>query len=209
VTDANPVAMEFTDYVRQQRDGLTVFATMLTGKTWLADDLVGDVLGRAFERWSHIAGLEHPHAYVRRMVVNEYLAWRRRSKWVQPVEDPLDYDRPVATLETGHAAREEMLSRLAALPRKQRAAVVLRYYLELSDAEIAEELGCREVTVRSHISHALRTLRIAITENAPPRPPPALLSPPPQEFTGRNEPGAPAMFPAGLWSIPAPAATKE
>jgi DNA-directed RNA polymerase specialized sigma24 family protein len=57
-----------------------------------------------------------------------------------------------------------MLGRRAALPRKQRAAVVLRFYLGLSDAEIAEELGCREVTVRSHVSHALRALRIAITD---------------------------------------------
>jgi RNA polymerase sigma factor (sigma-70 family) len=56
-----------------------------------------------------------------------------------------------------------MIRRLAELPRRQRAAVVLRYYLGLPDAAIAAELGCRETTVRSQISRALATLRIDLT----------------------------------------------
>lgn len=152
--------MDFADYVREHRGKLTIFATVLTGKTWLAEDLVSDVLGKAFERWAHIGEVEHPHAYVRRMVVNEYISsWRRHSRVIAS-EDLRDYDRPIESAQSAHAARDEMLLRLAGLPNKQRAALVLRYYLDLSDSQIAMELGCREATARGYISRGLRALRI-------------------------------------------------
>ena len=65
------------------------------------------------------------------------------------------------------AERDAMIRRLAGLPRKQRAAVVLRYYAGLSDREIAAQLGCREPTVRSQIHRALQVLRIDLTAAAP------------------------------------------
>ena len=174
--------MEFSDYVREQRAALMRFATVLSGQTWLADDLVSDVLGRAFEQWGRIGDLDRPHAYVRRMIVNDYLSWRRRLQRTAP---SADLDSPGAAgsvtgsvigTVTGsvtdgvdeHAERDAMLSRLARLPRRQRAAVVLRYYAGLSDAEIARELGCRPGTVRSQISRALAALRIDSTESDSP-----------------------------------------
>lgn len=150
--------MEFTEYVAGQRPALMRFATVLTCQTWLAEDLVSDVLCRAYERWDRISEVAQPHAYVRRMVLNDYLSWRRR----------LTRTSPRAEVEVAHqgdgaderAERDAMIRRLAGLPRRQRAAVVLRYYLGLPDAEIAAQLGCRETTVRSQISRALATLRI-------------------------------------------------
>ena len=76
--------MQFDDYVRMQQPALMRFATVLTGRTWPAEDVVSDVLGRAFERWDRIAATDHPHAYVRRMIVNEYLSWQRRAKGITP-----------------------------------------------------------------------------------------------------------------------------
>jgi RNA polymerase sigma-70 factor (sigma-E family) len=154
--------MKFSEYVRAQRPALMRFATVLTGQTWLAEDLVSDVLGRAFERWDAIAVTAHPHAYVRRMIVNEHLSWRRRLMRIRH-EVP---ERAVADGTEDHAERDAMIALLARLPRRQRAAVVLRYYAGLSDAEVADELGCRESTVRSQISRALATLRIDITQSA-------------------------------------------
>jgi RNA polymerase sigma-70 factor (sigma-E family) len=154
--------MEFSEYVRAQRPALIRFATVLSGQTWLAEDLVSNVLGRAFERWDAIAVTAHPHAYVRRMVVNEHLSWRRRLRRTGH-EVP---ERAVADTTDDHAERDAMIARLAQLPRRQRAAIVLRYYVGLSDAEVADELGCRESTVRSQISRALASLRIDITESA-------------------------------------------
>ena len=152
--------MEFGEYVARQRPALMRFATILSSQTWLAEDVVSDVLGRAFERWDRISQLAEPHAYVRRMVVNEYLSWHRRRARTAPHPD-IVFD--TAQVEDGtdeRAEREAMIQRLAQLPPKQRAAVVLRYYVNLSDAEIAEHLGCREVTVRSQISRALAALRL-------------------------------------------------
>ncbi|TWP33522.1 SigE family RNA polymerase sigma factor [Leekyejoonella antrihumi] len=157
--------MEFTEYVREQRPSLLRFATVLTGQAWLADDVVSDVLGRAFERWDHIDSLARPHAYVRRMIVNDYLSWRRRLLRTTPTSDIERSSTATADSSEQYAERDAMIGRLRRLPRRQRAAVVLRYYAGLPDAEIAAELGCRTSTVRSQISRALTTLRI--TEEAP------------------------------------------
>jgi RNA polymerase sigma-70 factor (sigma-E family) len=153
--------MEFGEYVARQRPALMRFATVLTCQTWLAEDLVSDVLCRAFERWDRIATMAEPNAYVRRMVVNDYLSWRRRLSRTSPRPDI-----EPAGLSDGadeRAERDAMIRRLAGLPRRQRAAVVLRYYAGLPDAEIARQLGCRETTVRSQISRALATLRVNLT----------------------------------------------
>lgn len=151
--------MEFAEYVGRQRPALMRFATVLTGQGWLADDLVSDVLGRAFERWDRIGAMAEPNAYVRRMIVNDYVSWHRRLARSVPRAE-------IEPLEAGtdssaeHAARDAMIRLLARLPRRQRTALVLRYYLGLPDADIANHLGCREGTVRSLISRALAALRI-------------------------------------------------
>jgi RNA polymerase sigma-70 factor (sigma-E family) len=152
--------LEFGEYVARQRPALMRFATVLTGQTWLAEDLVSDVLGRAFERWDRISSLAQPNAYVRRMIVNDYVSWHRRLARTAPRADAgLDTVR-VGDGADERAERDAMIRRLARLPRRQRAAVVLRYYAGLSDADIAADLGCREVTVRSQISRALASLRL-------------------------------------------------
>lgn len=158
--------MDFNDYVVGNRRALMRFATVLSGQTWLAEDLVADVLGRAFERWHRVGAVADPHAYVRRMIVNDYLSWRRRLARTTPRADiqPPEF---VSDGAQEHADRDAMITRLAALPRKQRAAVVLRYYAGMSDADIAAELGCREITVRSQISRALATLRPTFADDAP------------------------------------------
>ena len=158
--------MRFDDYAVQNRPKLMRFATVLTGQAWLADDIVSDVLGRAYERWERIGGLDQPHAYVRRMIVNDYVSWRRRRARTWPVAQAgLDVSEPDST--DVHAERAAMIARLNRLPRRRRAAVVLRYYVGLSDAEIAEELSCSESTVRSQISRALHTLRLDIDRREP------------------------------------------
>ncbi|MGN6606844.1 MAG: SigE family RNA polymerase sigma factor [Jatrophihabitans sp.] len=159
--------VRFEEYVAARRPSLLRFATVLTGQTWLAEDLVSDVLGRAYERWGRIGSVAEPHAYVRRMIVNDYVSWHRRLARSRPQADI----EPPGAVDDGthdHAERDAMIRRLDQLPRRQRAAVVLRYYAGLSDTEIAAELGCREVTVRSQISRALATLRLDLTDHPTP-----------------------------------------
>ncbi len=158
--------MEFGDYVREQRPALLRFATVLTGQAWLADDVVSDVLGRAYEKWDRIGSLDRPHAYVRRMIVNDHLSRRRRWRRTTPVADVDHASATAPDHGEQYAERDAMIERLRRLPRKQRAAVVLRYYSGLSDAEIAEELRCGPSTVRSQISRALTSLRITLDDPA-------------------------------------------
>ena len=159
--------MEFDEYVARQRPGLMRFATVLTCQTWLAEDLVSDVLCRAYERWDRISLMAEPHAYVRRMVVNEYLSWRRRLLRSSARADMEETAAPLSDGADERAERDAMIRRLADLPKRQRAAVVLRYYAGLPDAEIAAELGCRVTTVRSQISRALAALRVDLTAGLP------------------------------------------
>ena len=153
------VAASFDEFVVERLDGLLRYATVLTDDPHLAQDIVQDVLLRAQQRWAKI---DHPVTYVRRMVTNEYLSWRRRAvrRVVPSSHDVLDaLSPPEADHAEAYDERDAMLALLATLPRKQRAAVVLRYYENYSDAEIATVLRCGASTVRSQISRALATLR--------------------------------------------------
>lgn len=153
--------MTFEEYARAQRPALLRFATVLAGDGYAAEDLVQIVLGKAYERWDRIEVVDLPHAYVRRMVVNEFLSWRRRLLRAVPTEDLDGLLSHTPDHADAHARHLELLHLLHGLPRRQRAAVVLRYYEGLSDREIATALGCGESTVRSNLSRALNSLRVA------------------------------------------------
>jgi len=157
----------FSEFVVERQRGLLRFAMVLTGDARLCEEIVQDVLVRAYERWAHIGALEYPNAYVRRMVVNEFLSWRRKWSRVEPF-DVAAHGIAQSDHAEAYAERTAVLSDLAKLPRKQRAVLVLRYYDGLSDAEIAEVLGCSAGTVRGYASRALATLRIENPSTASP-----------------------------------------
>jgi RNA polymerase sigma-70 factor (sigma-E family) len=155
--------MTFEEYVAWRLPALLRYAAVLTGDRDLAQDIVQEVLGRAHVRWRKIARLDQPDHYVRRMITNEYLSWRRRWGRVFPV-GRVTYEPAPAGPDTAttHAERDALLAELARLPRRQQAVLVLRYYEGLSDAQIADLLGCRPGTVRGYASRALATLRIQL-----------------------------------------------
>lgn len=158
--------MTFAEFAAARLPALLRYAVVLTGDRDLAQDIVQDVLARTQVRWSKISRTHSPDAYVRQMVLNEYLSWRRRwaVRNIQSVGERVvelidrrggSGDHADAVVET-----DELWSRLAALPRKQRAVLVLRYYEQLDDDEIADLLDCARATVRSNASKALKTLRL-------------------------------------------------
>lgn len=158
--------MTFGEFAAARLQALLRYAVVLTGDRELAQDIVQDVLVRTQLQWRRIERAESPEAYVRRMVLNEYLSWRRR--WA--VRNLRSVGEQVVDLADRHNATrdhadhivdsDEVWARLATLPRKQRAVLVLRYYEELDDDEIATLLNCAPVTVRSNASKALRNLRL-------------------------------------------------
>jgi RNA polymerase sigma-70 factor (sigma-E family) len=151
--------MTFDEFVAVRLTALVRYAAVLVGDRDLAQDVVQDALVRAHSRWGRI---EEPEAYVRRMIVREYLSWRRRFLRRRAI----DARFPGAGVVDDHAGasvdRADLVRRLAALPRRQRAVVVLRYYEGLSTGEIAELLGCSDGAVRTFHSRAMSNLRLSI-----------------------------------------------
>jgi RNA polymerase sigma-70 factor (sigma-E family) len=151
--------VEFGSYVRDARVSLLRFAVVLTDDPELAQDLVHDVLLRAQQQWDRIGEVARPHAYVRRMITNEAISWKR--KWARIEARPdADIDSAVADPTDAFDRRDALLGEVARLPIKQRAAVVMRYLEDMTDAEISEVLDCSAATVRVHIHRALRRLRV-------------------------------------------------
>lgn len=143
--------------VAERGDALLRYAHLLCGDAGRAEDLVQDALVKVHRRWSASADLAAPFAYTRRAVTNEYLSWRRRlANHELPTEVP---DRAVAPVGDRLADRDLVWSVIRDLPRRQRVVVVLRYYEDLGDREIAEVLGVAEGTVRSLASRAFSALR--------------------------------------------------
>jgi RNA polymerase sigma-70 factor (sigma-E family) len=151
--------MRLADFAREHSVGLTRFAYLLCGDRGLAEDLVQDAFLALYRRFGEQLVLDAPVAYARRAIVNANISHARRKSYALTVltEPPERSDTgpdPAHTVE-----QDAMWSALATLPERQRAVLVLRYYLDLSDPEIAAALDCREGTVRSLASRAFATLR--------------------------------------------------
>ena len=114
-----------------------------------AEDLAQDALARVFANWDRAT---NPKAYLRATIVNVCRQWHRH-KGVERAKLPL-----VATLDSVDFVAHELADAVAALPYRQRAVLVLRYYADLSEAEIAAALDCRAGTVKSLASRALARL---------------------------------------------------
>ncbi len=158
--------MTFDEFTRMRLGPLLRFTTVLCIDAGLAEDLVQEVLIKAHARWGQIGKLDHPEAYVRRMIVNEFVSWRR--KWARIVPSALiENPAQVPDHADDHAERDALFRRLVRLPARQRAVIVLRYYGGLTDAEIAHELNCTPGTVRSIASRAVAALRLQANDAAP------------------------------------------
>lgn len=157
----------FSSFMQTQQRPLLRFAAALAGDGRLAEELVAAVLTRVFERWDRIELMERADAYVRRMVVNEFISHKRRERRTAPVAHLDTYTEPTPDHAARVAEREALKTQMASLPARQRAALVLRYYEGLPDPEIAVVLGCAAGTVRSLISRALSTMRV-IQDGSPP-----------------------------------------
>lgn len=134
-------------------------AVLLTGDHGRAEDLVQDALARAFLRWDCIAS-EDPMAYVRRSMLNGYVDWWRRRPWhEQPVAVLPEHPGQSIDATESHATTDALLRALDGLTRRERAVVVLRYFDDLSESQIAEALSIAPGTVKSACSRALAKLR--------------------------------------------------
>jgi RNA polymerase sigma-70 factor (sigma-E family) len=148
----------FDDFVVEHGRGLLRLAWLLTGDWAAAEDLVQTTFTKTWKNWDRVSRADEPAAYVRRILVNTHLRWRRR-RWTgeQPyAEVPEQADRDeIGTVEL----RQSLRTALGTLPPRQRAVVALRYFADLSEIQTAAALGCSTGTVKSQASRALATLR--------------------------------------------------
>jgi RNA polymerase sigma factor (sigma-70 family) len=143
----------FGDFYRAHYQSLVRLGFLLTSSEEVARDLVHDVCARVYPRW---AGLKDPLPYVRRSLVNACRSWHRRRL--------LERSRPVDCLPERELEADELFDVLADLPVRQRAAIVLRFYEQMNDTEIAAILRCRPGTVGSLVHRGCSRIRSAIAE---------------------------------------------
>jgi len=158
---------QFREFMVSRWPDLVRLAYGLTGDRWLADDLAQTALAGACAAWWRVSRAEDPDAYVRRILIN---ASHRRFRRRRPAEQTgtLPQARstdPAADHGADPAAladqRSDLITALRGLPPRQRAVIVLRYWGDLSDAQVSALLGCSEGTVRSQTWRALAKLRVS------------------------------------------------
>nr|WP_089310953.1 SigE family RNA polymerase sigma factor [Actinomadura mexicana] len=149
---------EFRAYVLERGPVLLRAATQLTSDRAEAEDLLQAALAKTFLAWDRIEDRSALDGYVRRAMVNTQISWWRRRKLDVYPTDQLP-ERPVEDHTDRSEMRDALGRALGRLPERQRLAVMLRYYEDMSEREIAEILGVSVGTVKSTVSRAMARLR--------------------------------------------------
>ena len=151
---------EYCEYVATRLSSLRRLAVVLCDDWQRADDLVQVTLTKLYVHWGRARAADHPDAYARTVLVHEFVA-ERRSLWVKRVRlVGTVSDSPAAAVD--HDAVLDLRAAVAALPARQRATLVLRFYCDLNVDRCAEVLGCSPGTVKSQTARALETVRRAL-----------------------------------------------
>jgi RNA polymerase sigma-70 factor (sigma-E family) len=160
----DPDRADFVEFVHARQYALQRFAFLLTSDHHAAEDLVQTALAKTYLSWGKLRDRGAADGYVRRIIVNEHNSlWRRAWKRNERPADRLpEHPAPGGRdLE----ASDAMWQAIQALPTRQRAAVVLRYYEDLTEAETAQILNCSVGTVKSQTSRGIAALRASLADN--------------------------------------------
>ena len=153
---------EFSELAAAVSHRLRGMAYAVCGDRQLAEDAVQSVWVSAYRTWPRVRDVDHTEAYLRRMVVNQLMSWRRRKSWATTSARVVEPSR--ASHENEVVEQHLVWSAVGQLPPRQRAVIVLRYYEGMSEADIAETLGMRPGTVKSAASAATVRLRAMLPD---------------------------------------------
>jgi RNA polymerase sigma-70 factor (sigma-E family) len=148
----------FRDYVRSRSRALLRTAYLLTGNMADAEDLVQAALTKTYLAWNRIQDRSAVDGYVRRAIVNTHISWWRRRRLEEYPTDVIP-DQAVVDYPETSDLQESLRRAINRLPQRMRAAVMLRYYDDMTEAEVAEVLGVSLGTVKSTVSRAVAKLR--------------------------------------------------
>ena len=161
---------DFEQFVTASTDALLRTAYLVVWDPVEAEDLVQECLLAVARRWPRVRRMDHPHAYARRVLINLALdgAQRRTRRRQELVGDEAATlaavpDESSARRLNAVGVRAELIEALGMLPPRQRAVLVLRYFEDLSEAQVAELLGCSVGTVKSTASRGLTRLQAALS----------------------------------------------
>ena len=149
----------FREYVTRRSHSLLRTAYLLTGNRADAEDLVQAALAKTYQAWDRIEDRRALDGYVRRAMVNTHISWWRRRRLDEYPTDEIP-DLAVADAAGDSDLQDALRRAIDRLPRRMRAAVVLRYYEDMTEAEVAVALGVSLGTVKSTVSRAVAKLRI-------------------------------------------------
>jgi RNA polymerase sigma-70 factor (sigma-E family) len=155
---------DFTEFVESAIPGLRRLAYMLCHDWHSADDLVQATITQLFARWSRAMGADNLEAYVRTMLFREFLH-ERRSSWATRVDLTAELPAEIAAPSDPEAAID-VAAAIRALPRSQRAVLVLRYHCDFSVEQSAALLGCSQGNVKSQTARALAALRRSLESDS-------------------------------------------
>lgn len=158
--------LRFADFVRANSAALFRTGYLMTGDYQRAEDLLQTTLVRVYQRWERVEVMQHPVGYARKVLMNQAASlWRRR--WTREVPTLL-FDEPTWGGGVENVTdRAQVWEAVLKLPTRQRAVLVLRYYEDLTETEIAETLRMAPGTVKSHAHAALRRLEKLLSDPTP------------------------------------------
>jgi RNA polymerase sigma-70 factor (sigma-E family) len=155
-TDADNAA--YSEFVAARSAALFRTAYLVVGDHQLAQDLLQESLVKTFVSWPRLRDVSKAEAYTRRIVVTTAISWRRRRSFHERPVERLP-DAGVSDEADAVATHDVLWTQLHTLPPPQCAAIVLRYYEDLTEAQTADVMGCSIGTVKSRVSTGLRRLR--------------------------------------------------
>ena len=150
---------EFTEFMQGRWAQLVRLGYGLTGDQHLAEDLAQTALSRAYASWSRVRRTGNPDAYVRRIMVNANSGRFRKRRVAERLTGDVPDTAAIVAVDLSDD-RAALMAALMALPYGQRATVVLRYWMDMSETEAAAALGCSVGNVKSQASRALAKLRV-------------------------------------------------
>jgi RNA polymerase sigma-70 factor (sigma-E family) len=156
---------DFVEYMTDRSAWLRRVAFLMCQDWQQVDDLAQTAMTKLYAHWPRVKKFENPDAYLRRILVNTYLSETRKPWWRRSTSHEMPgLETPAAVPDVETAL--ELRQALAALPPRQRATIVLRYYCDLSVEQTAAELNCSQGTVKSNTARGLAALRIRLEAQA-------------------------------------------
>lgn len=162
-------AEEYCSFVAARSAALFRVAYLVIGDHQLAQDLLQESLAKTYVAWPRLHDVSNAEAYTRRVIVTTAISWRRRRGFHERPAERLPEPAQADSTDTT-VLHDALWSCLLELPPRQRTAIVLRHYVDLTEAQTAETMGCSIGTVKSSVSTGRRRLRERVGRDLEPLP---------------------------------------